>query len=158
MVGPLTFYNTNEPYVTSDKYSLLANYVGHNPNIFTCPVDAYFVSPDQAKVGWNHRVRSDAMNAAFGDGDKYDVSQFGGGWKNPFFFIERAQPPFIAPVRAIAGFLPMNTRTALTMKSCTFRPTSPPCLLNFPAISMAAPVGWLLPTAIRKFTNGLGRS
>jgi len=90
LAGSTHFYNTNEPYVTSDKYSLLANYVGHNPNVFTCPVDAYFVSPDQAKVGWNHRVRSDAMNAAFGDGDKYDVSQFGGGWKNPFFFVKKS--------------------------------------------------------------------
>ena len=84
------FYNTNEPYVTADKYSLLGNFVGKNPKVFTCPVDAYFVAPAQAKVGWDHRVRSDAMNAAFGDGDKYDVTQFGGGWTGPFFFVKKS--------------------------------------------------------------------
>ncbi len=81
--------NTNELYVTADKYSLLGSYVGKNPAVFTCPVDAHFVSPAQGKVGWDHRVRSDAMDGAFGDGDKYDVTQFGGGWKGPFFFAKK---------------------------------------------------------------------
>ena len=81
--------NTNTSYVTDDKYSLLGNYVGHNPNVFTCPVDAYFVAPAQSKVGWDHRVRSDAMDAAFGNGDKYAVGGFGGGWTTPFFFAKR---------------------------------------------------------------------
>jgi prepilin-type N-terminal cleavage/methylation domain-containing protein/prepilin-type processing-associated H-X9-DG protein len=78
--------NTNTSYVWDDRYSLLGSYVGHNPNVFTCPVDAYFVAPIQSKQGWDHRARSDAMDAAFGNGYKYDVAGFGGGWTDPFFF------------------------------------------------------------------------
>lgn len=63
-------YNTNEALITSDTYSSLAAFVSKTPKIFSCPA-ANFVSTPQRALGWDHRVRSIAMNAAVGDGSKY---------------------------------------------------------------------------------------
>ena len=65
-------YNTNTVVVTSDTESSLAQYVAKTPKIFACPA-SYYVSPPQGALGWDHRVRSLAMNAAVGDGAKYDA-------------------------------------------------------------------------------------
>jgi len=62
--------NTNTAYLTSDRYSSLANYLGHSPGVFACPAEND-VSPMQRMLGWDHRARSVAMNAAVGDGSKY---------------------------------------------------------------------------------------
>jgi len=64
-------YNTNEALITSDTYSSLAPYVSKSAKIFACPA-ANFVSVPQRALGWDHRVRSIAMNAAVGDGIKYN--------------------------------------------------------------------------------------
>jgi prepilin-type N-terminal cleavage/methylation domain-containing protein/prepilin-type processing-associated H-X9-DG protein len=63
--------NTNTAYLVNDTYSLLGSYLGRNYNVFACPADAYFVSPPEASVGWDHRARSVAMDAAVGNGNKY---------------------------------------------------------------------------------------
>jgi len=63
--------NTNTAYLVDDTHSLLGSYLGRNYNVFACPADAYFVSPPEASVGWDHRARSVAMDAAVGDGTKY---------------------------------------------------------------------------------------
>jgi prepilin-type N-terminal cleavage/methylation domain-containing protein/prepilin-type processing-associated H-X9-DG protein len=64
-------YNTNEALITSDTYASLAPYVSKSAKIFACPA-ANFVSVPQRTLGWDHRVRSIAMNAAVGDGIKYN--------------------------------------------------------------------------------------
>lgn len=71
--------NTNVTYVSSDKYALLGNYLSQNLKVFACPA-ADFVSPAQAAVGWDHRVRSIAMDGAMGDGDKYQQPSKPFGW------------------------------------------------------------------------------
>jgi prepilin-type N-terminal cleavage/methylation domain-containing protein len=63
-------YNTNQDYLINDKYSLLGSYLGRSVKVFACPA-ANFLSSAQRKFGWDHRVRSGAMDAAVGDGDKY---------------------------------------------------------------------------------------
>jgi prepilin-type N-terminal cleavage/methylation domain-containing protein/prepilin-type processing-associated H-X9-DG protein len=61
--------NTNTLYLTEDRTSLLAAYAARSAGIFWCPTDTY-LSPAQRLLGWAHRIRSVAMNAAVGDGNK----------------------------------------------------------------------------------------
>ena len=63
--------NTNTANLVNDGTSLLGEYLSRNYNVFACPTAAYFVSPAQVGSGWNHRVRSVAMNAGVGIGTKY---------------------------------------------------------------------------------------
>lgn len=72
--------NTNTAYLVSDAYSLLGGYLGRNYEVFACPACAYYVSPAQQARGWDHRVRSVAMNAAIGDGYKYEQPANPFGW------------------------------------------------------------------------------
>jgi prepilin-type N-terminal cleavage/methylation domain-containing protein/prepilin-type processing-associated H-X9-DG protein len=70
-------YNTNEALIISDTYASLGSYVAQSAKIFACPA-ANFASAPQRAMGWNHRVRSIAMDAAVGDGNKYNSpSPFG---------------------------------------------------------------------------------
>jgi prepilin-type N-terminal cleavage/methylation domain-containing protein/prepilin-type processing-associated H-X9-DG protein len=62
--------NTNVDNVIGDGTASLAPYVAKSAKIFACPA-ANFVSPLQRVLGWDHRVRSVAMDAAVGDGPKY---------------------------------------------------------------------------------------
>jgi prepilin-type N-terminal cleavage/methylation domain-containing protein/prepilin-type processing-associated H-X9-DG protein len=64
-------YNTNQALIISDTYASLAPYVSQTAKLYACPA-ANFVSKPQQANGWDHRVRSIAMNAAVGDGAKYD--------------------------------------------------------------------------------------
>jgi len=64
-------YNTNEALITSDTYASLAPYISKASKIFACPA-ANFASTSQRNMGWDHRVRSVAMDAAVGDGIKYN--------------------------------------------------------------------------------------
>jgi prepilin-type N-terminal cleavage/methylation domain-containing protein len=64
-------YNTNTDYVTSDKYSLLGNYVGRSARIFACPAANYLSGSQRGYFSTDHRVRSVAMNGALGRGHKY---------------------------------------------------------------------------------------
>ncbi|HTI98253.1 MAG TPA: prepilin-type N-terminal cleavage/methylation domain-containing protein [Dongiaceae bacterium] len=66
-------YNTNEAVVTSETYASLGGYVAKTPKIYACPA-ANYASPVQRSLGWDHRVRSVAMDAAVGDGVKYGGS------------------------------------------------------------------------------------
>jgi len=69
--------NTNQVYISSDRFALMGSYVSKSLKIFACPA-ANFVSPAQAALGWDHRIRSIAMDGAVGDGDKYqDPNPFG---------------------------------------------------------------------------------
>jgi prepilin-type N-terminal cleavage/methylation domain-containing protein/prepilin-type processing-associated H-X9-DG protein len=72
-------YNANTDYVIGDKYSLLGSYLSKSAKVFACPA-ANFVSGPQRLQGWDHRVRSIAMNGAVGDGDKYQQPANPFGW------------------------------------------------------------------------------
>lgn len=70
-------YNTNEALVTSDAYASLGTYVSRSSKLYGCPA-ANYVSAAQKAQGWTRRIRSVAMNAAVGDGVKYNSpSPFG---------------------------------------------------------------------------------
>jgi prepilin-type N-terminal cleavage/methylation domain-containing protein len=63
-------YNTNTAYLVDPRYSLLGSYVGNTVRIFACPA-ANYVSSQQAALGWTQRARSIVMDAAVGEGAKY---------------------------------------------------------------------------------------
>jgi prepilin-type N-terminal cleavage/methylation domain-containing protein/prepilin-type processing-associated H-X9-DG protein len=73
-------YNTNTSYLVNDAHSLLGSYLGRSAKVFACPATAIFLSPAQRALGWNQRSRSVAMNAAVGDGDKYNEPANPFGW------------------------------------------------------------------------------
>ena len=64
--------NTNTDYLINDSYSLLGDYLGRRYDVFACPA-ANFASPAEAKVKWDHRSRSVAMNGCLGDGLKFNI-------------------------------------------------------------------------------------
>ncbi len=86
-------YNANEALVTSDTYASLGPYVANSAKIFACPA-ANFVSQPQQAMGWNHRVRSVAMDAAVGDGAKYN-SSMPFGWTQ--WFVAKRMSDFHSP-------------------------------------------------------------
>ncbi len=61
--------NTNTLRLTDDRFSSLGPYTARAAKIYWCPTSTY-LSPDQKAAGWANRVRSVAMNAAIGNGDK----------------------------------------------------------------------------------------
>ena len=82
--------NTNTLYLYIDQIvlgqrsaALIGPYVGNQLNIFVCPAD-HAVSTSQAQVGWDHRMRSCAMDGAMGDGSKWFAPGNGGNW--PAFY------------------------------------------------------------------------
>ena len=60
--------NTNVLYLTEDRYSRLARYLGRSKDVFKCPSDQY-VSPQQRRLGWTGRIRSYSANLAVGEGN-----------------------------------------------------------------------------------------
>ena len=58
--------NTNVQMMLSG--SLLAPLVGNASKIFYCPSTTLYLSPLQRQLGFDHRIRSVAMDAAVGDG------------------------------------------------------------------------------------------
>ena len=89
--------NTNTDYLTIDRNvlgthsaALLGPFIGKSTKIFVCPADNY-VSKAQSAVGWDHRVRTCAMNGAMGDGAKWfgfkaDGTPNGGRSSMPMFY------------------------------------------------------------------------
>jgi prepilin-type N-terminal cleavage/methylation domain-containing protein/prepilin-type processing-associated H-X9-DG protein len=72
--------NTNLLYITDTAHgSLISPYVAKNVKMFWCPTDRYLSGP-QRSSGWDHRIRSVAMDAAVGDGVKYDRNNGGFAW------------------------------------------------------------------------------
>ena len=61
--------NTNTLRLTDDRFSSMGPYTARAAKIYWCPTDTY-LHPDQRASGWAYRVRSVAMNAAIGNGDK----------------------------------------------------------------------------------------
>jgi prepilin-type N-terminal cleavage/methylation domain-containing protein/prepilin-type processing-associated H-X9-DG protein len=71
--------NTNIQWLINPQAALLGNYVANSYKIFWCPTDTY-LSQQQHKWNWVNRVRSVSMDAAVGDGEKYDSSNGGFSW------------------------------------------------------------------------------
>ncbi len=69
--------NTNLINLISPQFALIAPYVANNYKVFWCPTD-YYLAPIQRSQGWINRVRSVAMDAAVGDGYKWE----GFGWSS----------------------------------------------------------------------------
>jgi prepilin-type N-terminal cleavage/methylation domain-containing protein/prepilin-type processing-associated H-X9-DG protein len=61
--------NTNTLRLIDDRFSAMGPYTAKAAKIYWCPTDTY-LHPDQRSAGWANRVRSVAMNAAIGNGDK----------------------------------------------------------------------------------------
>jgi prepilin-type N-terminal cleavage/methylation domain-containing protein/prepilin-type processing-associated H-X9-DG protein len=89
-------YNTNTSYLVNNKYSLLGDYLGNNPVLFTCPADHY-ASPSEARLGWQHRSRTVAMNGAVGDGYKYDQNSGGTPWGWSPWYVVKKTTAFLSP-------------------------------------------------------------
>jgi prepilin-type N-terminal cleavage/methylation domain-containing protein/prepilin-type processing-associated H-X9-DG protein len=87
-------YNTNIAYIVSDKHALLGGYLGQSIKVFACPA-ANFVSPAQQALGWDHRVRSVAMNGAVGNGDKYQQPANPFGWTQ--WYVVKKMTDFHTP-------------------------------------------------------------
>ena len=77
--------NTNILFLTDDKYSKVARYLGKNKNIFHCPADIY-VSASQKNRGWSERVRSVSGNIGIGDGNG---ERDGGPWDSIYKHIKK---------------------------------------------------------------------
>jgi prepilin-type N-terminal cleavage/methylation domain-containing protein len=83
----LNSVNTNTSDLVNDQYSLLGDYLGNNPALFTCPADHY-ASPLQQLLGWHQRSRTVAMNGAIGDGYKYGNPGSPFGW-TPWYVAKK---------------------------------------------------------------------
>lgn len=57
--------NTNTAFLTEERYSRLAKYMGGSVDIYKCPADN-FLSPQQRARGWQKRVRSWSSNIGVG--------------------------------------------------------------------------------------------
>jgi prepilin-type N-terminal cleavage/methylation domain-containing protein/prepilin-type processing-associated H-X9-DG protein len=75
--------NTNTAYLADDKYSLLGGFLAKNYRVFACPA-ANYLSPVQRGRGWNNRSRSVTMDAALGDGNKYNM-----GWGSSWYVAKK---------------------------------------------------------------------
>lgn len=60
--------NTNTLFLTEDKYSKLAKYLGRSKDVFLCPADVY-LSRAQKSRGWQRRARSVSGNIGVGEGN-----------------------------------------------------------------------------------------
>ena len=79
--------NTNLLYLTDPRFSLLGPYVANATKIFWCPTDIYLAA-GQRVLGWEHRIRSVAMDAAIGDGTKYTGFSWSAG-PPPFWWAKK---------------------------------------------------------------------
>jgi prepilin-type N-terminal cleavage/methylation domain-containing protein/prepilin-type processing-associated H-X9-DG protein len=82
--------NTNVLFLTNEKYSKLAKYMGNSKNLFLCPADKYVGKAQRAK-GWDHRVRSISGNIGVGDGNAE-----GGPW-DPIYKHIKNTSDFLFP-------------------------------------------------------------
>ena len=63
--------NTNTLFLTDERYAKLAPYSGKTAGIYKCPADN-FLSSAQLAAGFRQRVRSMSMNAALGEGTRFN--------------------------------------------------------------------------------------
>ncbi len=75
--------NTNIQYLTSPLVASFGSYAANQVGIYWCPTD-FYLSSSQRSERWSHRVRSVAMDAALGDGPKFNF-----GWSPPFWWAKK---------------------------------------------------------------------
>ena len=92
--GTVGQQNTNLLYLTDDRYSLLGSYLGRSAKVMQCP-SANYLGPAQVLSGWSSRSHSVVMDAAVGDGVKYDTSKF--NWIKSNWYFARKSTDFHAP-------------------------------------------------------------
>ncbi|MGA2246075.1 MAG: hypothetical protein ABSH48_13835 [Verrucomicrobiota bacterium] len=77
----------------------MGSYLGRTIKVFACPA-ANFVSPPQRVLGWDHRMRSIAMDGAVGDGSKYP-NAYPSTAQNPFgwtqWYVAKKSTDFHTP-------------------------------------------------------------
>jgi len=78
--------NTNTLLLWLDAYASMGSYVAKQVKVYWCPSDHY-LSSVQRSAGWDHRDRSVSMDAAVGDGRKYQ----GFSWSSspPFYWAKK---------------------------------------------------------------------
>jgi prepilin-type N-terminal cleavage/methylation domain-containing protein/prepilin-type processing-associated H-X9-DG protein len=81
-------WNTNVAYLIDDRVSSMGKYTARQPGIYRCPTDNY-LSGLQRSLGWSHRIRSVAMNAAIGQGRKWAADPYNGFQWGGFFWAEK---------------------------------------------------------------------
>lgn len=72
--------NTNTALLTDPAHAKLAPYTRQSAALYKCPADQF-----QSVLSPGPRVRSLAMNAALGEGNKTGF----GGWSPPFFYVRK---------------------------------------------------------------------
>ena len=149
-------YNTNTDEIINPKYSLLGQYLAKSARVFACPA-ANYLSPAQAGMHWNNRVRSVAMNAAVGDGPKYPISNF--TWNQSTWYVANKSTDFHSPgpsdVWVFTDEHPDSIDDAL-MYTSNYGVTE---FIELPGNQhVAVLAAWLLATVTRKFTIGMDRS
>jgi prepilin-type N-terminal cleavage/methylation domain-containing protein/prepilin-type processing-associated H-X9-DG protein len=75
--------NTNILFLTSERYSKLAKYLGGSVDIFKCPADN-FLAPPQRAARWSKRVRSWSGNIGVGH---FNVAANAGPWGADYLAI-----------------------------------------------------------------------
>lgn len=85
--------NTNQLYLDNSRYSLLADYL-RSVKVMQCPA-ANYVGPSQGQLGWSTRSHSCVMNAAVGDGDKYEEPGKPFGWTS--WYVAKKTTDFHSP-------------------------------------------------------------
>jgi len=70
--------NTNTDNLVNDTNSLLGASLGRNYRVFACPAANFLYTP-QRKQGWSNRCRSVTIDAALGDGNKFNAG-YGSAW------------------------------------------------------------------------------
>ena len=147
--------NTNTAYMVNDLYSLLGGYLGRNYEVFACPEAAYYVSPVQRSRGWDHRVRSVAMNAAVGDGLKYETPGNPFGWTQ--WYVAKKTTDFNNPGPSHTWVFTDEHPDSIddAMIYVSSYPTT--TFTERPATSMTAPPASLLPMVTSRCTNGQAR-
>jgi len=89
--------NTNEAYVSDNRFSSLANFLANSPTVFACPAENQ-ISPTQRAIGWDHRARSTSMNGAIGEGNKYEQPGPPFGWAQ--WYVAKKSTDFRTPTPA----------------------------------------------------------
>lgn len=84
--------NTNILFLTDERYSSVAPYLGKNKDVFRCAADKY-LSPRQRSYRWSHRVRSISGNIGIGAGNAESGPWDAGAYKHVTKTTHFIKPP-----------------------------------------------------------------
>ena len=146
--------------------SCLAAYTPR-PNIYWCPADIYLDPQTQSGQGWEHRVRSVAMDAAVGGGNPVSgpgykpaaslASLYAGEPNGMMFYATKAtqlRNPGPSDSWVFTDEHPDSIDDGILYIAPTQQVLHSESLLNYPPACTMVPTEYPLPTAMRKFING----